>query len=124
MSFFQDPHAMFVVGNVIAALSMVVLCAISWYFAKKLPSRLTNFWYANSATGRDAPRWAGLIAIPLFGLAFCAVGAYLVQPELTTLVKAQTGFWLRLGASMLYPATQFGILAHATKSFQAEDRPS
>jgi hypothetical protein len=116
MSFFQDPHAMFVVGNVIGVVSLIALCAISWYFAGKLPSHLTNFWYANSATGRDAPRWAVLIAIPLFGAIFCAFGAYLAQPELTTLVKAQTGFWLRVGAGMLYPAAHFWILARAAKT--------
>jgi hypothetical protein len=116
MSFFQDPHALFAVGNVIAGFSVIIACTISWYFAGKLPSHLTNFWYANSATGRDAPRWVGLIAIPLFGAIFCAFGAYLVQPELTTLVKAQTGFWLRVGAGMLYPAAHFWILARAAKT--------
>jgi uncharacterized membrane protein len=116
MSFFQDPHALFAVGNVFASLSVIIACAISWYFAGKLPSKLSNFWYANSATGRDAPRWAGLIAIPLFGAIFYAFGAYLVQPELTTLVKAQTGFWLRVCASMLYPAAHFWILARAAKT--------
>jgi hypothetical protein len=111
MSFFQDPKAMFIVGNACAGLSLIILCAISWYFAAKLPSTLSNFWYTNGGNGRNAPRWVGLIATPLFSAIFGAFGAYLVQPELTTLVKAQTGFWLRLGASFVYPAAHFWILS-------------
>jgi hypothetical protein len=116
MTFFETPAAMFQLGSIASGISLLALGAISAFFASKLPSVVPDFWESSSGRSRSAPKIVAVIAVPLLALLIMSVAAYLTQPDVvSTLTKAQTGFWMRLGMSVIAPVMHGVTLAgHST----------
>jgi hypothetical protein len=122
MLFFEDKVALALAGNLVSVVAMILTCAISVYVAPRLPQTLHGFIQSSSGKERDVAKWVGLVFAPLIGFFFFGVGALLADPELTTLIKMQTGFWIRLGASIVYPVVHFATLASHLKEDRKGER--
>lgn len=116
MSFLTDTAALFTAGNIVSGLGLLTFCGISIYFAPKMPNQISDFWRIGGGAGKSAPKWIVLLALPVLALAIMAGQMYLTQPDVVTQIKAQSGFWLRLGMSIIAPLAHFWILSHHAKA--------
>jgi hypothetical protein len=115
-TFFESPTLLFQTGNALCAAGLLATLAVSWHFAAKLPNPIPDFWARTGGQGQSVPRFVGLAALPVLAALVMAGAAFLTHPDVTTLVKAQTGFWLRLVMAITAPALHGLILSGHAKN--------